>query len=92
MNTDRPNKTRQSAKKTHAAMIYKSRGCGENWPFVNRYEQNAIFRGEIVLRGISVSSEMEAEITSKTLCNSKEEAYDKAGRYAAAKLRMSYGY
>lgn len=59
--------------------------------FMNRFEQNAIFRATLIRNGLHVTEEMENKISSMTICNTKEEAIGCAYRFAKAEMAMSYG-
>lgn len=81
----RPTKKRTSFQKTPTRNLTQNREGRPDYPFLRRSEQNAIFIHALTSRGIYITTKIEKEISSKTICDTKEEAKRKAARYAASK-------
>lgn len=82
---ERPTKKRTSFKKTSVWKLTRNREARDNYPFLRRSEQNAIFIYTLHLNGIPVTTKIEKEIASHSICNTKDEAIEKAKRFAMAK-------
>lgn len=81
----RPPKKRKSAKETPTRKLTQNRELRKNYPFLRRSEQNAIFIHMLTSNGIMVTTKIEKEIASKSICNTKAEAIEKAKKFAMSK-------
>lgn len=84
----RPAKKRKLSQKTSTRRLTQNREAQKNYPFLRRSEQNAIYIGTLHKNGIMVTSKIEEEIASKSICNTRTEAIAKAKKFAMAKRRI----